>query len=41
LRLEGLDNFENKSNDIGNRNRDLPACRTVLQPTTLQSSLFH
>jgi hypothetical protein len=35
VRLEGLDHFE-KSNDIGNRTRDLPACVSIVpQSTTL------
>jgi hypothetical protein len=39
LRLEGLDKLK-KSNDlIGNRNRYLPACSTVPQPTTLPRAL--
>jgi hypothetical protein len=32
VRLEGLDKLKN-SYDIGNRNRDLPACSIVSQPT--------
>jgi hypothetical protein len=41
LRLEELGQLK-KSNDlIGNRNRDFPACSTVLQPTTLPCAPFY
>jgi hypothetical protein len=33
VRLDGLGQFK-KSNDIGNRTRDLTACSIVPQPTT-------
>jgi hypothetical protein len=35
VRLEGLGQLK-KINVIGTRTRDLPACSTVPQPTTLQ-----
>jgi hypothetical protein len=35
VRLEGLGQLK-KSNDIGNRPRDLPACSAVPQPTMTQ-----
>jgi hypothetical protein len=39
VRLEGLDKLK-KSNGIGNRTRNLPACSIVSQPTTTLNS-FH
>jgi hypothetical protein len=35
LRLEGLDQLKKCNYLIGNRNRDLPACSIVPEPTTL------
>jgi hypothetical protein len=35
MRLEGLRQLKKVNDFIGNRTRDLPACSTVPQPTTL------
>jgi hypothetical protein len=35
VRLEGLGQWENFNDLIGNRTRDLPACSIAPQPTTL------
>jgi hypothetical protein len=36
VRLEGLGQLKHSSDLIGNRNRDLPACSMVPQPSTLR-----
>jgi hypothetical protein len=35
MRLEGLDNLKNPNDLIGYQTRNLPACMTLSQPTTL------
>jgi hypothetical protein len=41
VRLEGLGQQKKSNNLIGNQTRDLPACSTVPQPTTLPRDPSH
>jgi hypothetical protein len=41
VRLEGLGQLKKSNNLIGNRTRNLPACSTVPQPSTLPRAPTH